>query len=61
MTLHPLMTHWPRNPQFAPPINPLDTTLRYRAQSVLHGLVDDPLPDTADQALDILRWTGQPV
>ena len=47
---------WPKNPELGEPINPLDTTRRYRAQSILHGLVPDPLPDTVDEALDVIRW-----
>lgn len=49
-------TPWPKRPGLAPPIKPMDTVLRYRAQSVLHGLVPDPLPATAAQALDVIRW-----
>ena len=29
---------------------------RYRAQSILHGFVPDPLPATAEEAADIIRW-----
>lgn len=41
---------------YCQPINPLDTTLRYRAQSVLIGIVKDPLPDTVEQARDVIAW-----
>lgn len=54
----PQTAHWPRNPQIGPPINPMDTTLLYRAQSILHGMVRDPLPDTTEQAIDVIRWHG---
>ena len=47
---------WPRNPEIGQPINPADTFLRYRAQSILHGFVDDPLVDDVGQALDVIRW-----
>lgn len=33
-----------------------DTRFRYMAQSILHGLVDDPLPSTVQEAIDIIRW-----
>ncbi len=36
-----------------------DNRVRYQAQSILHGLVRDPLPDTAEQARDILAWYGR--
>lgn len=47
---------WPKDPGLGEPINPLDTVRLYRAQSILHGLVPDPLPDTVEQALDVIRW-----
>lgn len=56
MRTEPLMAAWPRNPEIGEPVNPMDTVLRYRAQSILHGFVDDPLPDTAEHALDVIRW-----
>ena len=33
-----------------------ETRFRYMAQSILHGLVDDPLPSTVQEAVDIIRW-----
>lgn len=33
-----------------------ETRFRYMAQSILHGLVDDPLPSTVQEARDIIRW-----
>lgn len=30
--------------------------IRYIAQSILHGLVDDPLPSTEEEARDIIKW-----
>ncbi len=33
-----------------------ETRFRYMAQSILHGLVDDPLPSTIQEAVDIIRW-----
>lgn len=33
-----------------------ETRFRYMAQSILHGLVDDPLPSTEREAVDIIRW-----
>jgi hypothetical protein len=59
MNPDPTMTKWPRNPQIGDPVNPMDTTLRYRAQSILYGLVPDPLPDTVDEARDVLAWATQ--
>ena len=41
-----------------PEPNPNDTRLRYVAMSILHGFVDEPLVDTADQARDVIRWSG---
>lgn len=29
---------------------------RYIAQSILHGFVPDPLPDTEAEAADVIRW-----
>lgn len=29
---------------------------RYVAMSILHGFVPDPLPATAEEAADIIRW-----
>ncbi|HET6725857.1 MAG TPA: hypothetical protein VFH85_07625 [Gammaproteobacteria bacterium] len=56
MSAYPVMREWPRNPEIGKPVNPLDNTLRQRAMSILYGLVDDPLPDTADEARDVIRW-----
>lgn len=33
-----------------------DSRERYIAQSILHGLVDDPLPSTVEEARDIIDW-----
>ncbi|MDQ3040041.1 MAG: hypothetical protein M3R16_09635 [Pseudomonadota bacterium] len=41
------------------PVDPMDTHCRYQAMSILHGLVRDPLPDTAAQARDVLAWHGR--
>lgn len=56
MNGEPLMRAWPRDPEIGDPVYPMDTALRYRAQSILHGFVDDPLPDTVGEALDVIRW-----
>ncbi len=52
------LAKWSR---LAAPVDPMDTHIRAQAQSILHGLVRDPLPDTAEQARaeqarDILQW-----
>ena len=59
MRFFPQCASWPRKPQIGPPEYPMDTTLRYRAQSILHGLVPDPLPDTVEEARDVIRWHEQ--
>ena len=33
-----------------------ENRLRYVAQSILHGFVRDPLPDTEAEAIDIIHW-----
>lgn len=33
-----------------------DNRDRYRAMSILHGFVPDPLPATAEEAADVIRW-----
>lgn len=50
----------------APPADPLADTYRYRAQSVLYGLVDDRdgrpytySAFTAEEAEEILRWAAK--
>ena len=37
-----------------------DNRDRYIAQSILHGFVDDPLPDTAEHARDVIAWAASP-
>jgi hypothetical protein len=44
----------------APPVDPLETTIRARAQSLLSGgLIGQCPPLTLDQARDVLRWAGE--
>ncbi len=57
--MNPTMTAWPRNPQIGPPVRADENRLRYMAQSILYGVVDDPLPDTAEQAQDVIDWHQQ--
>lgn len=54
-----LVTQFYKWPRLAAPVYPADTQLRMQAQSVLHGLVRDPLPDTAEQARDVLSWAAR--
>lgn len=39
-------------------VHAYDNWLRYQAQSVLVGLVDNPEPPTIEQARDVLAWAA---
>lgn len=44
--------------QIGPPTSAEENRLRYVAQSILHGFVEEPLVDTADQARDVIAWAA---
>lgn len=51
---------WPRD--LGKPVDPMETHLAARALSVLHSMdVRDPRGLSRSEAIDVLRWNGQPV
>lgn len=56
MRRRPKYGEWPSRPQFADPINPLDTFVVARATSILHGITEPGGCITPAQARDVLAW-----
>jgi hypothetical protein len=51
---------WPS--RLARPVDPMETHLAARAHSILHSLdVREPRGLNRSEAIDVIRWAGQPV
>lgn len=56
----PAPGRWPS--RLARPVDPMETHLAARAHSILHSLdVRDPRGLNRPEAIDVIRWAGQPV